>query len=256
VRCDATGRSLCQDGSRASLPPIGGSDLPRGCAASVFLRDITHACTHIIQVLYRIDECPPSWPTAASATSTATWSSCPSGARYRLRSSCPPHLGRPARAGTSSISVTRSGRRFRSSSAIPDNREKRHHARLPAQRCSGSMSPLWLFDKRLREARQANRQALDATAQDMTDHTERLNGRWCGDLPLRCRYWRDAVLELLQSRDMLTRLSYRPRCRGKALRLAPGRSGPDTRAGRTDPQTAPWCFAVELASGKPLRRVA
>ncbi|MGD9728597.1 MAG: hypothetical protein AB7V39_19705 [Nitrospiraceae bacterium] len=71
----------------------------------------------------------------------------------------------------------------------------------------GSMVHLWLFDRRCIKPDKPNASALALLPKGKSDHTERLWAlvRETCPLPL-LDHWRDAVLELLQSREMLTRL--------------------------------------------------
>ena len=137
----------------------------------------------------------------------------------------------------------------------PDNLEKRT-TRTFRRTLFGSMSHLWLFDKRCVKPDKANASALALLPRTVTDHTERLWAlvRETCPLPL-LDHWRDAVLALLQSQEMLTRLPFAlGRLEGHrlvldipALTTALGdliRSG--TLGGAKD----------ELDAGKPLRRVA
>lgn len=71
----------------------------------------------------------------------------------------------------------------------------------------GSLVNLWLFDRRCVHPDQTNARALALLPKGCTDATSRLWAlvRETCSLPL-LEHWRDTVLELLQSRQMLTRL--------------------------------------------------
>src|SRR5690606_17213806 len=73
----------------------------------------------------------------------------------------------------------------------------------------GSMVHLWLFDLRCVKPDKANASALTLLPRDKSGHTERLWAlvRETCPLPL-LDHWRDTVLALLQSREMLTRLPF------------------------------------------------
>lgn len=120
----------------------------------------------------------------------------------------------------------------------------------------GSMVHLWLFDKRCVKPDKANASALALLPRAVSDHTERLWAlvRETCPLPL-LDHWRDDVLALLRSRDMLIRLPF-------ALGLLEGhRLALDVPALTTALgeliRTGTLGFSqYELATGKPLRRVA
>lgn len=73
----------------------------------------------------------------------------------------------------------------------------------------GSMLHVWLFDRCCIKPDKANASALALLPKDAVSHTERLWTlvRETCPLPL-LDHWRDTVLELLQSRSMLTPLSF------------------------------------------------
>ncbi|MFV0275838.1 MAG: hypothetical protein ACK5HY_01460 [Parahaliea sp.] len=120
----------------------------------------------------------------------------------------------------------------------------------------GSLVHLWLFDSRCVKPDKANASALALLPGDGTDHTERLWAlvRETCPLPL-LDHWRDAVLALLQSRAMLTRLPFAlGRLEGHRLNLdVPALTtalGDLIRSGTLGVEQD------ELDDGKPLRRVA
>ena len=89
-----------------------------------------------------------------------------------------------------------------------DNLEKRT-TRAFRRTLFGSMVHLWLYDRRCVKPDKANASALALLPKAVSDHTERLwtLTRETCPLPL-LDHWRDAVLDLLQSREMLTRLPF------------------------------------------------
>ena len=89
-----------------------------------------------------------------------------------------------------------------------DNLEKRT-TRTFRRTLFGSMVHLWLFDQRCVKPDKANASALALLPKAVSDHTERLWAlvRETCPLPL-LDHWRDAVLALLQSQDMLVRLPF------------------------------------------------
>jgi len=120
----------------------------------------------------------------------------------------------------------------------------------------GSMVHLWLFDKRCVKPDKANASALALLPRAVSDHTERLWAlvRETCPLPL-LDHWRDDVLALLRSRDMLIRLPFAlGPLEGHRLALdVPALTtalGERIRTGTLD------VSQYELATGKPLRRVA
>ena len=136
-----------------------------------------------------------------------------------------------------------------------DNLEKRT-TRAFRRTLFGSMVHLWLFDKRCVKPDKANASALALLPRAVSDHTERLWAlvRETCPLPL-LDHWRDTVLDLLQSREMLTRL---PFALGplEGHRLALDVPALTTALGELIRIGTLGVSQYELASGKPLRRVA
>lgn len=118
------------------------------------------------------------------------------------------------------------------------------------------MVHLWLFDTRCVKPDKATASALALLPTDGSDHTARLWAlvRETCPLPL-LDHWRDAVLALLQSQEMLTRLPFAlGRLEGHRLNL-------DVPALTTALGDLIRCGTLGVAqdeseSGKPLRRVA
>ena len=147
---------------------------------------------------------------ASSVTRTATWSSSPSG-----RATPPSRNSWPASpwAGTNRdwISSTSSPSR---GASIPvfvgnvENLEKRS-ARAYRRTLFGSLTNIWLFDRRCVKPDKANASALALLPRDSTHRLDRLWTlvRDTCPLPL-LDPWRDSVLELLQAKSMLTRLPF------------------------------------------------
>ena len=136
-----------------------------------------------------------------------------------------------------------------------DNLEKRT-TRAFRRTLFGSMAHLRLFDKRCVKPDKANASALALLPRAVTDHTERLWALVQETCPLPLLdHWRDAVLALLQSRDMLTRL---PFALGplEGHRLALDVPALTTALGDLIRSGTLGVSQYELASGKPLRRAA
>jgi hypothetical protein len=120
----------------------------------------------------------------------------------------------------------------------------------------GALVHLWLFDKRCVKPDKANASALALLPKGVSNHTERL---WtlvqetC-PLPL-LDHWRDAVLELLRSRAMLTRL---PFALGtvEGHRLALDVPALTTALGELIRNGTLGVSQHESATGRSLRRVA
>lgn len=120
----------------------------------------------------------------------------------------------------------------------------------------GSIVHLWLFDARCVKPDKANASALALLPRDVSDHSDRLWAlvRDTCPLPL-LDLWREPVLALLQSREMLTRLPF-------ALgRLEGFRLDLDTAAltkalGDLIRNGTLGVTQDEPALGKPLQRVA
>lgn len=136
-----------------------------------------------------------------------------------------------------------------------DNLEKRS-TRAFRRTLFGSMVHLWLFDKRCVKPDKANASALALLPRAVSDHTDRLWAlvRETCPLPL-LDHWRDDVLALLQSRDMLTRL---PLTLGllEGHRLALDVPALTTALGELIRNGTLGVSRYEPTSGKPLRRVA
>lgn len=120
----------------------------------------------------------------------------------------------------------------------------------------GSMVHLWLFDTRCVKPDKANASALALLPRDRSDHTGRLWAlvRETCPLPL-LDHWRDAVLALLQSQEMLTRLPF-ALGRLEGHRLALDISALTTALGDLIRSGTLGVAKDELDAGKPLRRVA
>ena len=136
-----------------------------------------------------------------------------------------------------------------------DNLEK-HSTRAFRRTLFGSMVHLWLFDKRCVKPDKANASALALLPRAVSDHTDRLWAlvRETCPLPL-LDHWRDDVLALLQSRDMLTRL---PLALGllEGHRLALDVPALTTALGELIRNGTLGVSPYQPASDKPLRRVA
>lgn len=120
----------------------------------------------------------------------------------------------------------------------------------------GSMVHLWLFDSRCVKVDKANASALALLPSDVSDHTDRLWAlvRETCPLPL-LDLWREPVLALLRSREMLTRLPFAlGRLEGHRLDLDV--AALTTGLGDLIRNRTLDFSQDELTSDKPLRRVA
>jgi hypothetical protein len=136
-----------------------------------------------------------------------------------------------------------------------ENLEKRS-TRVFRRTLFGSMVNLWLFDRRCVKPDKANASALALLPRDCVHRLDRLWSlvRDTCPLPL-LEHWREATLELLQSRDMLTRL---PIALGplEGHRLALDVPALTKALGDLIRSGALGTAAYDLASDAPLRRAA
>jgi len=206
--------------------------------------------SHIIQCApIASNECPTSnGRRLHRRRSTATWSPVRLGARYRRPGvPGPPSSLGPIRAGAGQFHLVtdrldsglrRTPKTWRSAPRAPS-----------AHAVSFMSSSCWLFDSAACKRRQGQRQRIGAPAQDSDRPHRTPMGAGAGDLPpALLDHWRDAVLELLHPRDMLTR--FRSPSAPEGASLALGRSGRCHGAGELIRKRQPWCFAVELARAK------
>ena len=136
-----------------------------------------------------------------------------------------------------------------------DNLEKRT-TRVFRRTLFGSMVNLWLFDRRCVKPDKANAGALALLPRDSSHRTDRLWTLVQDTCPLPLLdHWRDTVLELLQTRRMLTGL---PLALGplEGHRLAIDVPALTTALGDLIRNGTLGASRYELASGAPLRRVA
>jgi hypothetical protein len=120
----------------------------------------------------------------------------------------------------------------------------------------GSMVNLWLFDKRCVKPDKANACALAMLPREAGDNTQRLWALVQETCPLPLLdHWRDTVLELLQTHDMLgpLPLAFGPL---QGYRLAVDVPALTTALGELIRNGTLGVSQYELASGLPLRRVA
>jgi hypothetical protein len=118
------------------------------------------------------------------------------------------------------------------------------------------MVHLWIFDKRCVKPDKANASALALLPKGVSNHTERLWALVQETCPLPLLdHWRDAVLELLRSQDMLMRL---PFALGtlEGHRLALDVPALTTALGELIRNGSLGVSKPKSASGKSLRRVA
>lgn len=136
-----------------------------------------------------------------------------------------------------------------------DNLEKRT-TRAYRRTLFGCMVHLWLFDRRCVKPDKANASALALLPKGVADHTTRLWTlvRETCPLPL-LDHWCEAVLELLQSREMLTRL---PSALGplEGHRLALDVPALTTALSELILNETLGVSQHKRTSGKPLRRAA
>jgi hypothetical protein len=227
-----------------------------GGAASIFYEDITMPTHSSPQPLYRIDECPDLMADGCigdehgNLVFLSVWARDTAVQEFLARLT----LGRSEQGLDQFHLVT-------DQASIPvfvgntDNLEKRT-TRAFRRTLFGSMVHLWLFDKRCVKPDKANASALALLPRMVSNHTERLWTlvRETCPLPL-LDHWRDDVLTLLRSRDMLTRL---PFALGplEGHRLALDVPALTTALGELIRNGTLGVSQYELAPGKPLRRVA
>ena len=208
-------------------------------------------------VLYRIDECPDLMADGCigdehgNLVFLSVWARDTAVQEFLARLT----LGRSEQGLDQFHLVTDQGASIPLFVGNADNLEKRT-TRAFRRTLFGSMSHLWLFDKRCVKPDKANASALALLPRAVTDHTERLWALVQETCPLPLLdHWRDAVLALLQSRDMLTRL---PFALGplEGHRLALDVPALTTALGDLIRSGTLGVSQYELASGKPLRRAA
>lgn len=256
MRCDALVVLFAKTLTGVPFHPIGAVIALSGGAASVFFEDITMPASTSSSVLYRIDECPDLMADGCigdehgNLVFLSVWARDTAVQEFLARLT----LGRSEQ-GLDQFHLVTDQASIPVFVGNPDNLEKRT-TRAFRRTLFGSMSHLWLFDKRCVKPDKANASALALLPRTVTDHTERLWAlvRETCPLPL-LDHWRDAVLELLQSRDMLTRL---PFALGplEGHRLALDVPALTTALGELIRNGTLGVSQVELASGKPLWRVA
>ncbi|MGK2924599.1 MAG: hypothetical protein ACSLE2_03170 [Lysobacterales bacterium] len=208
-------------------------------------------------VLYRIDECPDLMADGCigdehgNLVFLSVWARDTAVQEFLARLT----LGRSEQGLDQFHLVTDQGASIPVFVGNADNLDKRT-TRAFRRTLFGSMAHLWLFDKRCVKPDKANASALALLPRAVTDHTERLWAlvRETCPLPL-LDHWRDDVLALLQSRDMLTRL---PFALGplEGHRLALDVPVLTTALGDLIRSGTLGVSQYELASGKPLRRAA
>ncbi|MPZ47699.1 MAG: hypothetical protein GEV05_30970 [Betaproteobacteria bacterium] len=161
-------------------------------------------------VLYRIDECPDLMADGCigdehgNLVFLSAWARDTAVQEFLARLT----LGRAERGLDQFHLVTDQGASIPVFVGCTENLEKRT-TRAFRRTLFGSMVHLWLFDRRCVRPDRANASALALLPKAVSDHTERLWTlvRETCPLPL-LDHWRDAVLDLLQSRQMLTRLPF------------------------------------------------
>ncbi|MAY25023.1 MAG: hypothetical protein CMK02_01785 [Polycyclovorans sp.] len=208
-------------------------------------------------VLYRIDECPDLMADGCigdehgNLVFLSVWARDTAVQEFLARLT----LGRSEQGLDQFHLVTDQGASIPLFVGNADNLEKRT-TRAFRRTLFGSMAHLRLFDKRCVKPDKANASALALLPRAVTDHTERLWALVQETCPLPLLdHWRDAVLALLQSRDMLTRL---PFALGplEGHRLALDVPALTTALGDLIRSGTLGVSQYELASGKPLRRAA
>ena len=161
-------------------------------------------------VLYRIDECPDLMADGCigdehgNLVFLSAWARDTAVQEFLARLT----LGRSEQGLDQFHLVTDRGASIPVFVGSTDNLEKRT-TRAFRRTLFGSMVHLWLYDRRCVKPDKTNASALALLPKAVSDHTERLWTlmRETCPLPL-LDHWRDAVLDLLQSREMLTRLPF------------------------------------------------
>lgn len=209
------------------------------------------------QVLYRIDECPDLMADSCVGDEQGNliflslWARDTAVQQFLARLT----LGRDEQGLDQFHLVTEQG------ASIPvfvDNVEKLEKRSTRTYRCTlfGSLVNLWLFDSRCIRPDKANASALALLPRDSAHRLDRLWTLVQDTCPLPLLdHWRNTVLDLLHSRQMLSRL---PLALGplEGHRLTLDVQALTTALGDLIRGGALGASQYELASNTPLRRVA
>ena len=187
-----------------------GSDCPAGGAVLTFIEDITMPAPASSKTLYRIDECPDLMADGCIGDEhenlifLSIWARDTADQEFLARLT----LGHDDQGLDQFHIITKQGGSLPVFVGNVENLEKRS-TRIYRRTLFGSLSNVWLFDRRCIKPDKANASAMALLPRDSAYRLDRM---WmlvqdtC-PLPL-LDHWRDTVLELLQSRDMLTRLPF------------------------------------------------
>jgi len=165
---------------------------------------------HPSRTLYRIDECPDLMADGCvgdehgNLVFLSVWARDTAVQEFLARLT----LGRDAQGLDRFHVITDQGASVPLFVGNVDNLEKRI-TRAYRRTLFGSLTNVWLFDRRAVKPDKANASALALLPRDSTHRLDRLwlLVRDTCPLPL-LDHWRDIVLELLQARSMLTRLPF------------------------------------------------
>ena len=166
--------------------------------------------THPSKTLYRIDECPDLMADGVVGDENGNlvfislWARDTAVQEFLARLT----LGRDEQGLDQFHVITEQGASIPVFVGNVENLEKRS-ARAYRRTLFGSLTNIWLLDRRCVKPDKANASALALLPRDSTHRLDRLWTlvRDTCPLPL-LDHWRDAVLELLQARSMLTRLPF------------------------------------------------
>lgn len=184
-----------------------GQRLPRWAVLFPFIEDITMPADSS-KTLYRIDECPDLMADACVGDEQGNliflsiWARDTAVQEFLARLT----LGRNEQGLDQFHLITADGGSLPMVIGSVDRLEKRA-ARIYRRTLFGSLSNVWLFDKRCIRPDKANASALALLPRDSAHRLDRLwmLVRETCPLPL-LDHWRDTVLDLLQNRQMLSRL--------------------------------------------------
>ncbi len=161
-----------------------------------------------LKTLYHIDECPDLMADGCIGDESgnlvflSVWARDTAVQQFLARLT----LGRDAQGLDQFHVITEQGGSIPVVVGNVENLEKRS-TRVYRRTLFGSMVNLWLFDRRCVKPDKANASALALLPRDSTHRRDRLWTLVQDTCPLPLLdHWRDTALDLLQSRDMLTRL--------------------------------------------------
>ena len=209
MRCDAQILLFTKPLAAFSFTPWG-SNCPGGRAVPDSFEDNTMPATHSTRTLYRIDECPDLMADGCvggedgKLVFLSVWARDTAVQEFLARLT----LGRDAQGLDRLHVITGQGASVPLFVGNVENLEKRI-TRAYRRTLFGSLTNVWLFDRRAVKPDKPNASALALLPRESAQRVDRLWSlvRDTCPLPL-LDHWRDIVLELLQARSMLTRLPF------------------------------------------------